>query len=66
LPIPADDPKTIERAAGVWCGRMDPLVLEILSDWWRQNQQLRPPFPIAMKALDRMLSGPVGHQPDTP
>lgn len=66
LPIPADDPKTIERAAGVWCGRMDPLVLEILSDWWRQNQRLRPPFPIAMKALDRMLSGPVGHQPDTP
>ncbi len=32
-----------------------PGLAETLAKWWQQHQQLQPPFPVSLKALDRML-----------
>jgi hypothetical protein len=56
-PSPSQAPLLIATAAEAWNGSVDPLVVEALQRWWSQSQQLKPPFPIALKALDRMLPG---------
>lgn len=47
----------IEMATQAWFGPLAPTVAETLDKWWSQSEQLQPPFPVALKALDRMLPG---------
>lgn len=47
----------IDSAMQAWFGPMEPAVVEILDKWWSQSEELKPPFPVALKALDRMLPG---------
>jgi hypothetical protein len=47
----------IDSAMQTWFGPMEPAVVEILDKWWSQSEELKPPFPVALKALDRMLPG---------
>lgn len=50
-------PDRIATAVAAWSGHAEPSVVEILHDWWQQTRQLRPAFPVSLKALDRMLPG---------
>jgi hypothetical protein len=36
---------------------MGPDVVETVGRWWSQSEELKPPFPVSLKALDRMLPG---------
>jgi hypothetical protein len=56
----------INSAIQTWFGPMEPAVVEILDKWWTQSEQLNPPFPVALKALDRMLPGKPSLQLGTP
>lgn len=59
------DSPLIGAALNSWLPAESPLVLggnvadlaETLANWWQQHQQLQPPFPVTLKALDRMLPG---------
>jgi hypothetical protein len=54
---PAVTAGLIDSAMQAWFGPMEPAVVEILDKWWSQSEELQPPFPVALKALDRMLPG---------
>lgn len=56
----------IDSAMQAWLGPMEPAVVEILDKWWSQSEQLKPPFPVALKALDRMLPGKPSLQREAP
>lgn len=56
-PSPSQAPELIATAAEAWNGSIDAAVIEALQHWWAQSQELRHPFPVALKALDRMLPG---------
>jgi hypothetical protein len=47
----------IDIAIQTWFGPMESAVVEVLDKWWSQSEELKPPFPVALKALDRMLPG---------
>jgi hypothetical protein len=47
----------IDSAIQAWFGPMESTVVETVEKWWSQSEQLNPPFPVALKALDRMLPG---------
>lgn len=47
----------IDSAVQAWFGPMESTVVEIVEKWWSQSEQINPPFPVALKALDRMLPG---------
>jgi hypothetical protein len=57
IPSPGITAGLIDNAMQTWFGPMEPAVVEILDKWWSQSEELKPPFPIALKALDRMLPG---------
>jgi hypothetical protein len=54
---PSQSPELIATAAEAWNGSIDPSIVDVLQRWWSQSQELKPPFPVALKALDRMLPG---------
>ena len=56
-PAPAQAPHLINTAAAAWSGAIDAAVVETLQRWWSQSEELKPPFPVALMALDRMLPG---------
>jgi hypothetical protein len=56
-PSPAESPQLIATAAEAWNGSVDPEVIQAVQRWWSQSLELAPPFPVALKALDRMLPG---------
>lgn len=56
-PTPTVTAGLIDDAMQTWFGPMEPSVIEIVDKWWSQSEQLKPPFPVALKALDRMLPG---------
>jgi len=49
--------KLIDSAIQTWFGPMESTVVEIVDKWWSQSEQINPPFPVSLKALDRMLPG---------
>ena len=53
----SESPDQIATAVQAWCGQMGPDVVETIGRWWSQSEELKPPFPVALKALDRMLPG---------
>lgn len=56
-PSPTVTGDLINSAMQTWFGPMEPAMVEILDKWWSQSEELKPPFPVALKALDRMLPG---------
>jgi hypothetical protein len=53
------DDATLRLALAAWhCG--DVAIAATLANWWSVYQQDRPPWPIALAALDRMLASPPG------
>lgn len=54
---PSQSPELIETAAEAWNGSRDGAVVQAVQRWWSQSQELKPAFPVALKALDRMLPG---------
>lgn len=56
----------IHSAMQTWFGPMEPALVDILDKWWWQSEELHPPFPVTLKALDRMLPGKPSLQVGTP
>jgi hypothetical protein len=56
-PPMSESPEQIATAVQAWCGQMGPDVVETIGRWWSQSEELKPPFPVSLKALDRMLPG---------
>jgi hypothetical protein len=54
---PSQSPELIATAAEAWNGSLDSSVVDAVVHWWSQSQELNHPFPVALKALDRMLPG---------
>lgn len=55
LDLVAPGPLPIERALELWQHAPNPSTTAVLSDWWQQWTTAPMPFPVAIKALDRML-----------
>lgn len=66
VPTPDTAPDRIGIAATQWCGQLPPGTIDVLTDWWKQSRELKPAFPISIKALDRMLPGDPNRGPETP
>lgn len=56
----------IDIAIQTWFGPMESAVVDVLDKWWSQSEELKPPFPVALKALDRMLPGKPSLQQGAP
>lgn len=64
------DGRWIQAALSAWfpagwglaIGGTDQEVVETLANWWRQHSELQPPFPVTLKALDRMLPATAASQ----
>ncbi|QEG39470.1 hypothetical protein [Roseimaritima ulvae] len=48
-------PLPIEAALKLWQQAPNPSTTAVLNDWWQQWTTAEMPFPVALKALDRML-----------
>jgi len=65
VPTPDTAPDRIGIAATQWCGQLPPGTIDVLTDWWKQSRELKPAFPISIKALDRMLPSDPNRGPET-
>jgi len=54
---PSGNAALISAAAQAWCGPLEPAEIDTILKWWGQSEDLKPAFPVALKALDRMLPG---------
>ncbi len=57
VPSPGESPELIAAAIEAWNGPTAATLPQTLAGWWAQTCELKPAFPIALKALDKMLEG---------
>lgn len=55
---PIDQPsQLLGKALQTWDVQADQPLARTLEHWWAQSRQLKPAFPVALKALEKMLVG---------